>query len=58
MPVGAGYHMVIVKEPHCNMDKLNEIIKNHVPDARLESNISAELSYVLPQVSTVLTFEL
>ena len=50
MVLGAGYHMVIVKEPHCDMNKLSGIIQSHVPDARLESNISAELSYVLPQV--------
>ena len=44
--------MVIVKTPHCNVQKLTDVVKSYVPDAELESNISAELSYVLPSESS------
>ncbi|CAH1794818.1 unnamed protein product [Owenia fusiformis] len=46
---GAGYHMIIVKQPHCDVTKLTNIINRYVPMARLESNISAEVSYILPR---------
>ncbi|CAD5111485.1 DgyrCDS794 [Dimorphilus gyrociliatus] len=46
---GVGYHMTIVKQPTCNVDSLTTIIKNYVPEAQMESNVSAELSYILPQ---------
>ena len=44
--------MVIVKAPSCNVAKLTGVVKSYVPDAELESNISAELSYVLPSESS------
>ena len=40
--------MVMVKEPGCDVEEVTEVVQRHVPDARLESNISAELAYVLP----------
>ena len=49
---GAGYHMVIVKESSCDVEALTQLIQSHVPEAQLESNISAELSYILPQDSS------
>ena len=49
MFTGAGYHMVIVKESSCNVEALTQLIQSHVPTAQLESNVSAELSYILPQ---------
>ncbi len=45
---GAGYHMVLVKERNCDVRVLHETIQCHVPEARLESNVGAELSYLLP----------
>ncbi|XP_013411172.1 ATP-binding cassette sub-family A member 3 isoform X2 [Lingula anatina] len=48
---GAGYHMVIVKEPNCVVSKITDIIKKYVPGAAIESNVSAELSYILPHDS-------
>ena len=44
--------MVIVKEPTCNVEALTQVVQSHVPNAQLESNISAELSYILPQDSS------
>ncbi|XP_053550667.1 phospholipid-transporting ATPase ABCA3 [Bombina bombina] len=49
---GAGYHMVMVKEPHCQVEDITELITNYVPNATLESNAGAELSYILPKEST------
>ena len=47
--IGAGYHMIIVKEPACDVEALTQLVQSHVAAAQLESNISAELSYILPQ---------
>ena len=43
--------MAIVKEATCNVESVTRIVQSHVPGARLESDVSAELSYVLPQES-------
>ena len=45
---GAGYHMVIVKEPDCDVSLLSDVIVKHVPDAKLEHDVGAELSFILP----------
>ena len=52
LPVGVGYHMVIVKDTVCDVQRITEIVTKYVPDAAMESNISAELSYVLPSSSS------
>lgn len=49
---GAGYHMVMVKQPGCISSNVTKVITKFAPDAKLESNISAELSYVLPNESS------
>uniref|UniRef100_F6U7N4 ATP binding cassette subfamily A member 3 n=1 Tax=Xenopus tropicalis TaxID=8364 RepID=F6U7N4_XENTR len=49
---GAGYHMVMVKEPHCQVEDITHLITSYVPNATLESNAGAELSYILPKEST------
>ena len=43
--------MVIVKGPDCDVSAINDIVQSCVPDAQLESNISAELSFILPHES-------
>ena len=43
--------MVIVKEPDCDVDLITEKILTHVPKAEIESDVSAELSYILPNES-------
>lgn len=48
MTSGAGYHLVMVKEKSCDVSKVTNLIKSHVSTASLESQISAELSYLLP----------
>ncbi|XP_062605265.1 phospholipid-transporting ATPase ABCA3-like [Saccostrea cucullata] len=38
----------MVKEPHCDVAKLLNTIKRHIPSAFLETEIGAELSFLLP----------
>ncbi|KAF4015502.1 hypothetical protein G4228_007417 [Cervus hanglu yarkandensis] len=49
---GAGYHMTLVKEPHCNPEGISRLVQHHVPNATLESSAGAELSFILPKEST------
>lgn len=49
---GVGYHMNIVKSESCQVSKISSLIKSYVPNAELESNISAELAFVLPSESS------
>ena len=46
---GIGYHLYIVKNPSCVAEKIQDAIKVHVPDVQLESNVGAELSFILPK---------
>ncbi|XP_076997701.1 phospholipid-transporting ATPase ABCA3-like isoform X2 [Tamandua tetradactyla] len=46
---GAGYHIVMEREPHCDVEKISELIRYHIPNATLENNIGAELSFILPK---------
>jgi len=45
---GVGYHMVIVKDEGCDSSKVKRAVQHYVPTATVESNISAELSFLLP----------
>ncbi|XP_013970044.1 phospholipid-transporting ATPase ABCA3-like isoform X10 [Canis lupus baileyi] len=49
---GVGYHIIIVKEPHCDVEQITRLVEQHVPDARLETNVAAELSFILPKKHT------
>ena len=43
--------MVIVKSNVCDVNNITQVVKSYVPQAEVESNIGAELSYILPQES-------
>ncbi|KAK6167985.1 hypothetical protein SNE40_021899 [Patella caerulea] len=45
---GAGYHLIIVKSETCDVSVVTELVRTHIPSATLESEISAEISYLLP----------
>ncbi|XP_067683952.1 phospholipid-transporting ATPase ABCA3-like [Haliotis asinina] len=45
---GAGYHLVMVKEPTCQVASVTAVVQQHIPTAVIESEINAELSYLLP----------
>nr|XP_051703828.1 phospholipid-transporting ATPase ABCA3 isoform X4 [Oryctolagus cuniculus] len=49
---GAGYHIVMEKEPHCDVEKMSALIQYYVPDATLENDIGDELSFMLPKKYT------
>lgn len=49
---GVGYHIVMVKQPRCNVKRITELVMQYVPKAKLESNAGAELSYLLPRESS------
>lgn len=40
--------MTILKEPSCDVRKLSSLVSCYVPEADMESNFGAELSFVLP----------
>ena len=44
--------MTIVKEPSCDVSNITELITSYIPSAKIDSNVSAELSYVLPHESS------
>ncbi|XP_055994780.1 phospholipid-transporting ATPase ABCA3-like [Sorex fumeus] len=46
---GVGYHLVMEKEPHCNVEKVSDLINEHIPTATLESDARNELSFILPK---------
>lgn len=38
----------MVKDKECDVSSVTKVIKQHIPAAEIESDISAELSYILP----------
>jgi len=46
---GIGYHLTVVKNPNCNVVGLQERIKSYVNEAQMESNVGAEISFILPK---------
>ncbi|KAL3876097.1 hypothetical protein ACJMK2_033975 [Sinanodonta woodiana] len=48
---GAGYHLAMVKNQSCKVDKVTKLIQNYVPHAQLENNVGAELTYILSHES-------
>ncbi|XP_004623169.1 ATP-binding cassette sub-family A member 3-like [Octodon degus] len=49
---GVGYHIVMVKAPHCDVEEISKLIHHYVPTATLESNVGTELSFILPKEYT------
>ncbi|XP_076468682.1 phospholipid-transporting ATPase ABCA3-like [Babylonia areolata] len=46
---GAGYHMVMVKGPQCDVATVTAMVQGQVAGAELESQVGSELSYLLPE---------
>lgn len=55
---GVGYHLVLVKTESCDIDVVTKLVHQYVPSAKLESNVSSELSYSLPSESAAAFEEL
>ncbi|KAF5914236.1 hypothetical protein HPG69_005086 [Diceros bicornis minor] len=49
---GVGYHIVMVKEPHCDVEEISKLINYYIPTATLEKNFRNELSFILPKEYT------
>ena len=51
---GVGYHMAMVKEPHCDVSKIISVVSGHVPTAMLESNVGEFNMFSCPCETTIL----
>ena len=49
---GVGYHLTLVKGPSCDSRQLCELITSKVPGAQLATDVSAELTFLLPFTSS------
>lgn len=38
----------MVKDQDCDIPSITSLIYSHIPEAKLDSNVGAELSYILP----------
>ena len=47
-----GYHMTMVKMPHCDSLAVTELVERMVAGAKLETDVGAELSFILPSQSS------
>ncbi|UYV62552.1 hypothetical protein LAZ67_2001032 [Cordylochernes scorpioides] len=45
---GIGYHLIMVKEPSCDVNVLLKSLQNIIPELDIESNIGQELCLILP----------
>ena len=43
----------MVKAPDCNVTATSSLVYNHVQDARMVSDVGAELAFVLPSQSSM-----
>ena len=46
---GIGYHLYITKKSSLVVENVLKTIRGHVREVRLESNVGAQLSFVLPK---------
>ncbi|XP_012500397.1 PREDICTED: ATP-binding cassette sub-family A member 3-like [Propithecus coquereli] len=46
---GVGYRIVLVKEPHCDVEEISRLIHYYTPTATLENNVGTELSFIVPK---------
>uniref|UniRef100_A0A8C7EKL0 ABC transporter domain-containing protein n=1 Tax=Neovison vison TaxID=452646 RepID=A0A8C7EKL0_NEOVI len=49
---GVGYHIVMVKEAHCNVEEISKLLQYYIPTATLEKNVNKEVSFILPKEYT------
>ena len=49
---GIGYHMTMVKEPHCDSEAITDLVERMVTGAKQETDVGAELSFILPSQSS------
>lgn len=44
---GCGYHLICVKKPECETEKITALLKRYMPDVKVEYDVGTELSYQL-----------
>lgn len=44
---GVGYRLICVKEARCRTNDVTALLRQHIPNLEIETNIGSELSYVL-----------
>ncbi|XP_030830907.1 ATP-binding cassette transporter subfamily A isoform X1 [Strongylocentrotus purpuratus] len=49
---GIGYHLTLVQNEKVDMNSIQHMIKNHIPNASLESRVGSEIDYILPRESS------
>eukprot|EP00038_Savillea_parva_P020504 m.31532 g.31532 ORF g.31532 m.31532 type:complete len:1880 (-) comp4810_c0_seq1:140-5779(-) len=49
---GCGYRLVASKGPACDDNAITELVQRHVPEATLDSNYGAEITFALPKQSS------
>ena len=49
---GVGYRLTVVKGADCNVVATSTLVYKHVPDAKMVSDVGAELAFVLPSQSS------
>ena len=52
MLTGVGYHMSMIKTDTCSVRDVTALVTQFVPDAKVESDAGAELSFILPHESS------
>ncbi|KAJ6632964.1 Phospholipid-transporting ATPase ABCA3, partial [Pseudolycoriella hygida] len=46
---GNGYHLICVKKPTCNSERITNLLQRYISDVQVDGDIGTELSYQLPE---------
>lgn len=49
---GAGYRLICVKRAGCNSSEVTELLRKHIPDLKIDTEVGAELTYILEENRT------
>lgn len=49
---GAGYRLICVKRSGCDSSKVTQLLQRHIPDLKVDTEVGAELTYVLDESNT------
>lgn len=49
---GTGYHLVVVREPNCDVGLVTSSIRSVISQAKLETVVSTEVTYLLPDTES------
>ena len=46
---GVGYRLVCEKSSNCDVVEVTNLLKQHLPDIHIETNVGSELTYILSE---------